>query len=179
MTLSSDGVSLDNMYTKDWIYFRSSCVMSSWNKTMCKSFVAKGDIIQQTLWPNGGHFSKNIFFWDFLKNLISRLTYFLFNWSINSLHLNLEKIKKSIFSILDFLAFGLFPFSNIFFIAPLSFFVYKISCLNIFSIDISCLSLSHAWFPGQTLQCSDKPHRGSRFSAKHEFWPTFPGSSSP
>ena len=30
-------------------FFCSSCVLSSWNKTMCKSFVARGDIMQQPL----------------------------------------------------------------------------------------------------------------------------------
>ena len=35
------GVGLDYMYTKGWIFFISLCVLSSLNKTICKSFVAK------------------------------------------------------------------------------------------------------------------------------------------
>ena len=44
-TLLKLGVGRDHMYTKVWI-FLSSCVMSSWNKTTCKSFVTKSEIMQ-------------------------------------------------------------------------------------------------------------------------------------
>ena len=44
------GVGLDHMYTKEGLdCFCSSCVMFSKNTTMCKSFLAKGEIMQQTL----------------------------------------------------------------------------------------------------------------------------------
>ena len=32
-------------------FFRSGCVMSSWNKMMCNNFIAKGDLIQQPHCP--------------------------------------------------------------------------------------------------------------------------------
>ena len=33
-------------------FFRSLCVMSSWSKTTSKSFVTKGDLMQQPLWTD-------------------------------------------------------------------------------------------------------------------------------
>ena len=37
------------MYIKGWIFFCSCCVMSSWSKTTSKSYVTKGDLMQQPL----------------------------------------------------------------------------------------------------------------------------------
>ena len=47
-TLQKLGVYLEHMFTKGYI-FSSICVISSWNKTMCKKFVTKGEIMQQPL----------------------------------------------------------------------------------------------------------------------------------
>ena len=50
-TLLKLGVCLDYMYTNGLDYmYTNGCVMSSWSKTTSKSFVTKGDLMQQPLW---------------------------------------------------------------------------------------------------------------------------------
>ena len=49
LTLLKLSVGLDHMYTKEHIFFLSSPVMSLLNKTTFKSFITKGETMQQTL----------------------------------------------------------------------------------------------------------------------------------
>ena len=67
-------VGLDHICTKGWIFFCSSCVMSSWSKTTSKSFVTKGDLMQHPLWDKQTYFGafKDIRAW-FRKRFISLL----------------------------------------------------------------------------------------------------------
>ena len=56
-TLLKISVSLDHMYTKDWIFFPSSCVMST-----SKNFATKGNLMQHPLldWGVGGKKNQGI-----------------------------------------------------------------------------------------------------------------------